>query len=96
MAVINGIKRRGVPVCPDLLRDDGWAEAIGRFRLSAREADVAALILNGCTANSIAQRLLIRPDTVRTYAKRIYQKTGVRTRLDLARLLIITAIGGVS
>lgn len=82
-------------VCPNCLDEQGWGKAISQFHLSPREAEVAALILNGCTANSIAQHLLIRPDTVRTYTKRIYQKTCVRTRVSLTQLLIVAAIGGL-
>lgn len=54
---------------PEFFSDDAWMKATNRHHMSSREADVAALRLNGCTETSIAAHLAIQPDTVRTYSQ---------------------------
>jgi DNA-binding CsgD family transcriptional regulator len=52
--------------------------------LSARERDIAALILAGLSIGDIAGQLHISPHTVQDHLKAIYAKTGVRSRRQLA------------
>jgi DNA-binding CsgD family transcriptional regulator len=59
--------------------------------LTAREAEVAQLVGKGATNAEIAQALHVSPATVKTHLTRIYTKTGVRTRTQLAIL-----VGGAS
>ena len=53
--------------------------------LSARETEVAGLILDELTSTQIAERLFISFNTVETHRKRIYQKLGVTTSLGLLK-----------
>lgn len=48
--------------------------------LSAREADVLAQIAVGCTNAQAAERLSLRPETVKSYLRSVMSKTGTRTR----------------
>ena len=57
------------------------------FDLSATEADIAARIAAGRTAEQIALADAKSIDTVRNQVKSVLQKTGCRRQLDLARLL---------
>lgn len=75
-------------LCPIILTAESWVCATNRLKLSPREADVAALILNGLAVPSIAQQLRIQPETVRTYVKRLYHKSGARNKLGLVRQVI--------
>lgn len=52
--------------------------------LSAREAEVGLLAAQGFSTLNIASRLDVAESTVRTYLKRVYQKTGVCSRAELA------------
>ncbi len=59
--------------------------------LSARERDVARLVSQGLTDKQIARDMAIGVSSVRTYLKRIFDKTGITRRAGLARLAVIDA-----
>jgi DNA-binding CsgD family transcriptional regulator len=68
-------------------------EAAGRaagplLPLTAREREVAALVVNGLADREIAERLHLSRHTVSQYVKRIYRKLGVDSRVALTRLLL--------
>ena len=48
--------------------------------LTARESDVLAQIALGCTNAQAAERLSLRPETVKSYLRTVMTKTGTRTR----------------
>ena len=52
--------------------------------LTAREAEVLQLLQEGLTNAQIAHELSIGLETVRTHARNIYRKLGIKTRRDLA------------
>ncbi|CAD6527278.1 HTH-type transcriptional regulator MalT [Paraburkholderia hiiakae] len=60
-------------------------EAISR--LTRRERDVVALVVEGLLDKEIAERLGISYTTVRTHLDRSFQKLGVSNRSRLARLV---------
>ncbi|WP_322031234.1 helix-turn-helix transcriptional regulator [Paraburkholderia sp. J76] len=60
-------------------------EAINR--LTRRERDVVALVVEGLLDKEIAERLGISYTTVRTHLDRSFQKLGVTNRSRLARLV---------
>lgn len=57
------------------------------YGLTAREQDVAQLVLRGATTAQAAQRLEISPHTVNDHMKSIFEKTGARTRGELSATL---------
>ncbi|QLQ24379.1 MAG: helix-turn-helix transcriptional regulator [Dechloromonas sp.] len=59
--------------------DDGWAAS-----LSAREAEVARLVGEGAANREIAARLDITERTVKAHLTAIFEKLGVRDRLQLS------------
>jgi DNA-binding NarL/FixJ family response regulator len=58
-------------------------EPAGPELLTPREADVLELLQSGRSNAEIAQALHVGVETVRTHARRIYRKLGVKTRRDL-------------
>ena len=54
--------------------------------LSAREMQVAMMILEGQRTQEMSSSLSLSPKTVSTYRQRIYEKLGVTTDVDLTRL----------
>jgi DNA-binding CsgD family transcriptional regulator len=55
--------------------------------LSAREREVAMRYANGASYREVARTLHISPDTVRNHVKHVYEKLGIGSKLELARLL---------
>lgn len=54
--------------------------------LSDRESEIAMLILDGKKTNDIAIKLNIKSNTVSTLKKRIFDKVGVESSIQLFRL----------
>ncbi|GHB11313.1 hypothetical protein GCM10010330_76690 [Streptomyces tendae] len=54
--------------------------------LSRSELGVARLIAHGATNREAAQRLFLSPHTVNTHLRHVFEKLGVRSRVQLARL----------
>lgn len=57
------------------------------FRITARESDVILEIYKGKTNREIAETLFVTTQTVKDHTHRIYQKTQVKNRTQLASLL---------
>ncbi|MBV8261899.1 MAG: hypothetical protein JO239_13370 [Paraburkholderia sp.] len=77
----QGESRPTVPV------DATTAENEAFSRLTRRERDVVALVVEGLLDKEIAGRLGISYTTVRTHVDRSFQKLGVNNRSRLARLV---------
>ena len=87
-------------------RGNVWLEETGAFatlsrpsrksppRLTSRERDILGGVLRGWKNREIAQFLDITPGTVKVHLLHLYEKTGMRSRFDLAahggKLLIAT------
>jgi DNA-binding NarL/FixJ family response regulator len=72
---------RGLHVLPPAGEDP--AGLTGPDLLTPREADVLELLQGGRSNAEIAQALQVSVETVRTHARRIYRKLGVKTRREL-------------
>ena len=55
--------------------------------LTNREREVALLVAEGLRSREVAERLTIAPQTVKSHLKTIFDKLGVRNRVELARRL---------
>lgn len=58
-----------------------------RYRLTARETEIAELIARGNTVARIAEMLVVSENTVRTHSKRIYTKLDIHKKQELIDLL---------
>ncbi len=70
-------KKVGLPIPRDAQR---------RQRLSPREQEVCELIAQGLTNEEIAKLLFISLSTTKVHVKHIFEKLGVRSRIEAARL----------
>jgi DNA-binding CsgD family transcriptional regulator len=55
--------------------------------ISSREYEVLFLLAEGLDVDGIAERLFIAPSTVKSHIHHLYQKTGARNRVELAKLV---------
>jgi DNA-binding CsgD family transcriptional regulator len=55
--------------------------------LTQREREVALLVAEGLRSREVAERLGIASQTVKSHLKTIFDKLGVRNRVELARRL---------
>jgi DNA-binding NarL/FixJ family response regulator len=76
---------RGLQVLPRAKSSDLSVGTGGPEPLTSREADVLALLQEGRSNAEIALALQVGVETVRTHARNIYRKLGVRTRRELTR-----------
>lgn len=58
-----------------------------RFNISKRESEIVAQVIIGLSNREIADKLFISIKTVENHLYNIYQKTGVRSRVQLTNLI---------
>ncbi|GGB30585.1 hypothetical protein GCM10011505_09940 [Tistrella bauzanensis] len=91
-----------VTAMPKACSDDAGLRAVHvasltpASRLSPREAEVAALLVQGLNHKQVARQLGVAPATVRNQTSRIYDKLGVGNRATLAAALGAAAPAGRS
>jgi DNA-binding NarL/FixJ family response regulator len=64
--------------------DESQSAAFAATRLTKRELDVLALLVDGADGREIAQRLFLSRNTVRTHVQNILAKLQVHSRLEAA------------
>jgi DNA-binding NarL/FixJ family response regulator len=86
--ILNAIHlaSRGLHVLPKTAKEFGMRRMPGPELLTPREADVLELLQQGRSNAEIAAALQVGVETIRTHARSIYRKLGVRTRRELANL----------
>lgn len=60
---------------------------VERFGISERELEIVSGVMGGLSNNEIGERLFISPRTVEKHLYNIYQKAGIKNRLQLFNLL---------
>ena len=79
---------RGLHVLPPTRAE--LAQGSGPDLLTPREAEVLELLQSGRSNAEIADALHVGIETVRTHARRVYRKLGVRTRRELRSQTLVT------
>ena len=67
---------------------EAMGEALAACGLTAREIEIALLLSEGLSSQSIADRLFLSAATVRTHASHIYAKVGVASQSELIVFLM--------
>ncbi|MEN0108122.1 MAG: helix-turn-helix transcriptional regulator [Pseudomonas sp.] len=64
------------------------AQQLKGAQLTARELDVARLMLSGCSSKEIARKLDISAETVKVHKKHIYSKLGIKSQSELFSIFL--------
>ena len=75
-----------------LLTEADWQRLHDVVRLSTRERQIVALLLEDEKESAIGRRLGISPHTVHTYVERLYRKLGVASRVQLIVVLLASLL----
>jgi DNA-binding CsgD family transcriptional regulator len=79
--------REGVPTAVPSPGGEAPAPLSAADGLTQREREVALLVADGLRSREVAERLGIASQTVKSHLKTIFDKLGVRNRVELARRL---------
>jgi len=66
-----------------LLDERQWSYIQKRYRMSPREIQVAKLVCRGFTNGDIARQLRVKPGTVKTHLRSIFNKTRARNKISM-------------
>jgi DNA-binding CsgD family transcriptional regulator len=83
-AMVTGSKRRAAVIVEPAHPARIARLLMAAYGLTEREQDVTRLVLRGDSTTDIARELVVSPHTVQQHLKSIFDKTGVRSRRDLA------------
>jgi DNA-binding CsgD family transcriptional regulator len=75
---------------PRLGLNTGRDDLAERFGLTPRELEILTQITRGHSNAEIGEALFISPNTVKNHVYNIYQKTGIKNRIQLAAILTST------
>jgi DNA-binding NarL/FixJ family response regulator len=65
----------------------GRSDVFGVESLTGRELEVAELVVDRRTNREIAEELFLSTKTVETHMRHIFDKLGVSSRVDVARVI---------
>jgi DNA-binding CsgD family transcriptional regulator len=65
---------------------------VSSFKVTGREQEIIRLLLEGASGKTIGERLYISPKTVENHVYNLYQKLGVKNRVQLFRLIRANAL----
>lgn len=68
---------------PVFLDERQWRYIQRRYHISPRELDVVKCVCQGLTNGDIAAKLNVKPGTVKTHLRSIFNKTRVRNKISM-------------
>ena len=71
-----------------ILTQAEWDEVVKSFALSTRQAQIAHMIMQGCTDRQIAEELGIAHATVRTHLKQVFARARVADRNEMILAMV--------
>lgn len=74
----------------ELIDQLAWEQVGAVYDFSAREREIAGLLLRERSERDVAKQLNLSVHTVHTYSSRIYRKVGAKTRVGLLLRILAT------
>jgi DNA-binding CsgD family transcriptional regulator len=65
---------------------------LGAFGITGREAQIIGLLMDGASMKEIGRKLFISPKTAENHVYNIYQKLGVRNRVQMFQMMNTNAL----
>ena len=87
LLILSGFLRRQPVFRPPDVSAAELDERMASLGLSAREAEIAGLVLRGRSNREIGKELFISLETVKKHVSNIYRKLGVRNRVQLGNVI---------
>jgi DNA-binding NarL/FixJ family response regulator len=92
MTALAAVKQGLVWMPPEVQTALASAESSVGRELTAREYEIVRCVASGLRNAEVGERLAITEATVKTHLNNVFQKLGVRDRLELARYAIRTGL----
>lgn len=70
------------------LAENDWEDICRQYKISSRQREIIEFILKGKSNKDIAESLFIAPHTVKNHIYGLYQKLGVKSRMELVSFLL--------
>lgn len=75
---------------PSFFTESEWVKIVSALRLSTREAQIVAYLVEDHNEEWIGGQIGISAHTVHTHVERLYRKTGSKSRCQISALLFRT------
>lgn len=72
-----------------LIEERAWFELVKLYRLTCRQAQIAALVCRGLDNKQMQETLHVSEATVRMHLRKVFRKIGVQSRTGLVVELVI-------
>jgi DNA-binding CsgD family transcriptional regulator len=83
----NVLKKHGYKIEAIPVPEEGLERFLAEFKITDREKEIIALIIEGLSNNEISKKLFISIKTVKNHVTNIYTKTSVSNRVQLTNLI---------
>jgi DNA-binding CsgD family transcriptional regulator len=85
---LNGLAAVIIRTCRESFSEGAGADEdfIRKYNLTSREAGIVSQVINGKSNKEIAESIFLSIKTIKNHIYKIFQKTGVRNRLELTLL----------
>jgi DNA-binding CsgD family transcriptional regulator len=90
LTILFGLRYLNRPAYAD--QDRLTEHFVSAFKVTEREQEIIRLLIEGTAGKAIGERLFISPKTVEDHVYNIYQKLGVKNRVQLFRLIRANAL----
>jgi DNA-binding CsgD family transcriptional regulator len=86
-AMLYGDGKSRPKISETIVKNNSMDNFCNKYGITAREREVVNLLINGYSYNKICENLVISLPTTKSHVYNIYQKTGVKGKIELLNLV---------